>query len=109
MKQTYTIRLDTELHAKIKEEALVKWKSLSQYIEDMITWAPDKPHCPRPPCVKQPTQSPKQIDEEFVPTTREEIIDHVVDQLPTVVPKQAAATPTIEQNKEDAAPVSQYY
>lgn len=99
MKQTYTIRLDTELHSRIKEEALVKGISLSQYIEDMITWNINKPNCPKPPCVKQqPEQQPE-------PRTREEIIDHVVAQLPDVVPQATEET----QTTEDAEQVSQYY
>ncbi len=36
MKQTYTIRLDTELHKKLKHAAKLNRRSLSDYIESLI-------------------------------------------------------------------------
>lgn len=85
MKQTYTIRLTPETHTSIKEMALSNNQSLSEFIEDHLkrvieTSNTDIDTIPIKTTVEQ-DQQPKTYQQ---PKTREEIIDEVVDSLPTI-------------------------
>jgi hypothetical protein len=74
MKQTYTLRLDMELHEKLKDESIREGESLSGYVTKLVTSKEFVDYEIKK--IKSVRQSPR---------TRDEIIDHVVSQLPTKV------------------------
>ena len=86
MKQTYTFRLETDIHAALNKKASIEWYTLSWLLSKLIceyTWLSfdnDKDWNPRytKPATQSTTTTPT------TPTTREEIIDHVVETMPVI-------------------------
>lgn len=93
MKQTYTFRLETDIHAALNKKASVEWYTLSWLLSKLIceyTWLSfdnDKDWKPRytKPTVTHTTPT--------IPTTREGIIDHIVETMPII--EDDTTTPAI--------------
>ena len=83
MKQTYTIRLETDLHQKLKDKALETGESLSWLITILVTQALPK-RKPKATFTKTTLTAPAHPVPKKEPITREAIINHIVDTLPVI-------------------------